>query len=717
MYSLKFALLLNVLMSVSLMAGEDWKYISPKPGSSYVNPENQIALRHGDKINVHSLDDFRIQVNGSLSGDVRGELSLSRDGRTLIFRAKKEFYFGEKINVQLSEGITTESGKMLHALQFEFYIIQQDNTNLLAEFYQWMDTRENAYMKSATLPVSQKRETENLITYGDYSLPADFPEPSVSILEDPEAGYTFCTPRPRGSASFSQYNLILDKYGIPLFYLEWPNNCNLFQRIPDDRLMYCSFSSNDPASNKWLVMNNKYEYVDTLMMGNGYHVDQHGGYMFENGNHFLIAYDPQIVGMDTVVPGGDPNATVVGLIIQELDADHNVIFQWRSWDHFEITDANDIDFTGPYIDYVHCNSIYPTPDENILISCRPMDEITKIDRNSGEIIWRFGKYAKNNMFTIENDTAGFSKQHDAFLHPDGSLTVYDNGVMHEPQFSQSMRYNVDENDLTANLDWIYVNDPVIYAFATGSTKWLENGNTLTCWGLNWPVAYTEVSEEGEIEWEVNYPDSVWQYAAFRDQWKQDLFICNYDTIDYGYHDDYIPWPRIFTLTNNSDEDIVIHSGSNHLDEFYLATPLPATIPASGSLNMTVYFYPQTDDDFEDVLSLNHDDYFSDSLSRRIALQIVLKGTTLEPTIREEKHADLFELYPNPAYNKLFIKSKKQQIESMVVYTTDGRIVLVDRRIKDKLQELDISGLSKGMYFLELKFNAKGKSEVHKFIKN
>ena len=40
--------------------------------------------------------------------------------------------------------------------------------------------------------------------------------------------------------------------------------------------------------------------------------------------------------MDTVVIGGDPNATVEGLIIQELDQNQNLLFQWRSWDHFHV---------------------------------------------------------------------------------------------------------------------------------------------------------------------------------------------------------------------------------------------------------------------------------------------------------------------------------------------------------------------------------------------
>ena len=40
--------------------------------------------------------------------------------------------------------------------------------------------------------------------------------------------------------------------------------------------------------------------------------------------------------MDLIVEGGNPNARVEGLIIQELDSDHNLIFEWSSCDHFDV---------------------------------------------------------------------------------------------------------------------------------------------------------------------------------------------------------------------------------------------------------------------------------------------------------------------------------------------------------------------------------------------
>ncbi|GIT32243.1 MAG: hypothetical protein Ct9H300mP2_3220 [Candidatus Neomarinimicrobiota bacterium] len=49
-----------------------------------------------------------------------------------------------------------------------------------------------------------------------------------------------------------------------------------------------------------------------------------------------------------------------------------------------------MDLTAQVIDYVHANAIELDNDGNILLSCRHMDEITKINHQTGEIIWRLG---------------------------------------------------------------------------------------------------------------------------------------------------------------------------------------------------------------------------------------------------------------------------------------------------------------------------------------
>ena len=70
------------------------------------------------------------------------------------------------------------------------------------------------------------------------------------------------------------------------------------------------------------------------------------------------------------------------------------------------------------------------------------------------------------------------------------------------------------------------------------------------------------------------------------------------------------------------------------------------------------------------------------------------------------------IYPNPVSNTLYISSEKNMIERIVVYSISGKIVL--KRNGNQNNSIDVSSLSKGMYFIEL-YSTKGKT-VKKFMK-
>jgi hypothetical protein len=615
-----------LFLQSTLISQTGWNYVSPLPGSKYINPENNIAFRHGDVLDINSIRSADIRVRGSVRGNIPGSLTLSKDQRTLIFYPDKPFALKEKISVKLNRGIRTLSGLEMEEVEFSFKVKENDNLQMLIDFYASEDQADLSNNLNNDIGYnSGNRESE------DY--PEGFPIPTIAEFDDPAPGYIFLGPRPLGSGVdlYDPYLVVLDNYGIPVFYRQWPRRTNDFKVVVNDQLTFCDFDNQNPTINKYLILNKKFEIMDTLLMGNGYVIDQHDMLMFENGNHFLMAYDPQLVNMDTVVPGGDTAATVIGFVIQELDADHNVLFQWRSWDHFEITDANHTDFLASQIDYVHGNAFEVDTDGNLLMSNRNMEEITKIDRNTGEIIWRFGLHAQNNMFTFTNDTVGFSWQHDIRRISNGNVTVYDNGNYHTPKFSQALEYQLDEINFTAELVWNYVHDPVVYGRATGAHRRLANGNAFICWGLTWPINISEVRMDGDLAWELHWPENIWEYRAFKFDWVTDYFSTSHEHIDYGVYDDYVPWPRIFTITNNSDQSIQITSTHNHWDSYYVSTALPLEIPAGGSAEMTVNFFPTMQGQINDVLTLNYESTYCDTLSQRISRQITLTGFVQDNT--------------------------------------------------------------------------------------
>ena len=127
--------------------------------------------------------------------------------------------------------------------------------------------------------------------------------------------------------------MILSPEGEELFVESWGMKGWDFKVNENNHLTYY-----DRDSDGWFVMDSLQQEVDSVYCLNGYTADNHDFIALPNGNYILFAYDPQPYAMDTVVEGGDPNALIEGVIIQELDADHNLLFEWSSWDHFHITE-------------------------------------------------------------------------------------------------------------------------------------------------------------------------------------------------------------------------------------------------------------------------------------------------------------------------------------------------------------------------------------------
>ena len=124
----------------------------------------------------------------------------------------------------------------------------------------------------------------------------------------------------------------------------------------------------DRQASSWHVVDSLFNTVDTVFAQNGYTADNHDFLALPNGNYVLFCYDNQIFPMDSIVDGGNPNAIVEGLVIQELNSEHEVIFEWKSWDHFNVTDNIYLDLTSSSIQFIHANAIDIDYDGHFLIS-------------------------------------------------------------------------------------------------------------------------------------------------------------------------------------------------------------------------------------------------------------------------------------------------------------------------------------------------------------
>ena len=83
-------------------------------------------------------------------------------------------------------------------------------------------------------------------------------------------------------------------------------------------------------------------------------------------------------------------------------------------------------------------------------------EITKIDRYSGDIIWRMG--GKNNQFTFVNESEEFAPlyfmwQHDVRRLSTGHITLFDVGEINVRPWSRVVEYELNESNKTATIVW------------------------------------------------------------------------------------------------------------------------------------------------------------------------------------------------------------------------------------------------------------------------
>jgi len=199
-----FRLLISVLilggffysqMSWSQNKSENsFNYISPVPGSKYINPENNIAFRNGDVLDMSSIRSSIISVTGLMRGEITGTLKLSNDSRTLIFIPDQPFAYNETITVNLKPGIQTESGLLMEGLEFNFHVKPADNSKLLHEHYQ-REYEENI----SILPVSNSIDKTSIlsndkIVHGNIKNREGLPTATIVEYNNPAQGFIFCSP-------------------------------------------------------------------------------------------------------------------------------------------------------------------------------------------------------------------------------------------------------------------------------------------------------------------------------------------------------------------------------------------------------------------------------------------------------------------------------------------------------------------------------------------
>jgi hypothetical protein len=650
-----------------------YQFYSPKPNSIGINPETVIVLRYGKPIDVNTLWDDCLQVTGEISGKHTGTFTLNKDKLTLIFKPDRCFAFNEKVRIQLRNGIKTKSGVGLPLFNYGFTIRQMSGGNFNQDFSDNVEIRQDTKLKSYSLEGLKG----NAVSFSDIPVPMIYysngatPGNIMTVLEKPPNDYLY----------------LFNIDGTLLLARETPHRVSNFK--PEFPGVATYF---DHVLKGYIVMDSLLNNVDTLFMKNGYNADAHDILLLENGHIIMESYDPQMVDMSKAVEGGDPNATVIGLVIQELDENKNLLFEWRSWDHFKITDSYN-NLLSSVVDYVHCNSLDADTDSTLIFSSRDLNEITKINRLTGEIIWRLG--GKNNEFIYHNDTRGFSAQHSVMKQKDGSLTLFDNGDGSDPIYSRGIEYHLDEINKEVTLTMEYRHNPDIFAYVTGNLQRLDNGNTFIFWGSIVGQSghiITEYNPKGDLVYEVRFDLNTYPtYAAYHTKWDHNIFRLSNDSVNFGEVAQGDSVSHFVNLLNNTNRPVKVTSAYGHKRDFKVED-LPITIDPLSSKSLSVKFSPESQGTQSDIITL-----CQEKDSSIVARQLYVKGESVVKTgIHSESYPEL-EVYPNPVESILKIKSF-QMIRNILICNINGRIITALNNPGSEFT-IDLSSVIPGFYTL------------------
>ena len=268
-----------------------------------------------------------------------------------------------------------------------------------------------------------------------------------------------------------------------------------------------------------ILLDGSYEPVATIQVGNGYPgIDQHECQLTPQGTALAIVYHP--IRWDLTEFGGEANGTVLDGIVQEIEIETGrVLFEWHSLDHIGLSESYGRAPAKPTEawDYLHLNSIEPTADGAFILSARHTHAVYKIERQTGRVLWRLN--GNRSDFQMGAGSP-FYFQHDARLHPNGELTLFDNVETDQDRGgeveSRGLVLQLDEDAKTATVAREYLHPTGILSVSQGNMQVLPNGNVFIGWGSA-PV-FSEFDADGELCFNGRFPRGGTSYRAYRCPW-------------------------------------------------------------------------------------------------------------------------------------------------------------------------------------------------------
>ncbi|MEO8150099.1 MAG: aryl-sulfate sulfotransferase [Bacteroidia bacterium] len=301
------------------------------------------------------------------------------------------------------------------------------------------------------------------------------PPHQLTVYDSTVTGYYFLATKKmtESQAGYTHKQIVLDHKGNIIYY--HPVRGGDFTMQPNGQVT-CA------RGQQWMIMDSTFTVVDSVSCI-GYRTDAHEIQILPNHHFLLLGLQDSVMDLSSYhyfKHNGTPGSTtalVTGSVIQELDSNKNLLFEWRTLDHLSFNSADTFFMFSPtVVDWSHSNALEMDTDGNILMSSRHLCEITKINRTTGAVMWRMG--GKYNQFTFINDPYSFHGQHDIRRIANGHVTLVDNGHYVPSHGARGVEYELDEVNKTATLVWSYAYDSTLWSGGAGNCQQIGGGMKL-----------------------------------------------------------------------------------------------------------------------------------------------------------------------------------------------------------------------------------------------
>jgi hypothetical protein len=461
----------------------------PEPGARAAAPGTQLSLRG---LPARRLGD--VEVSGSETGSHAGRLEAHSDGEGASFVPDEPFEPGEEVTVRT--GLTVRGAR------------EGDFTFTVG--------RPAGAPEPVVEPPRGDGAVQRLRTRPDLRLPAV----AVQRRGRTAPGLIFLAPkRGRGQDAL----MIVDDRGK----LVWGRPMAPEGRQAAD--FRVQRYGGRPVLTWWeggtnvgtgfgegVILDQAYNEVMRVRAGNGYQADLHELLLTPRGTALIVVYS--FVEADLSAVGGSPDGRVLDGVVQEIDLQTGlVVFEWHSIDHIALEESRWPlpDSPGAAWDYVHLNSVGVDDDGNLLVSGRHSWAVYKVDRTTGEVLWRLG--GRRSDFAL-GPGARFAFQHDVRRRADGALTMFDNaaGPPKTRDASRALALELDEEAGTAEVAGQIEHPDRVSSESQGSAQNLRGGHTFIGWGSQ--PYFTEHGPDGRLLLSGRLAEGNDNYRAYRERW-------------------------------------------------------------------------------------------------------------------------------------------------------------------------------------------------------